>query len=201
MIISHVRLRTTRCFNNEGLSITQWLLGRTRGGFRFHSLSRCNRLITVFSLSLSHSLIPGPHRLRQGLSADVAARPSAHPLVPISINLTQNAITVQSAPVAASWCRAVCAVMSCRFLRPSLALFISLLSQINFSSFSVFLFPFASLYLNKVSTRLVQTVKVVNEPTENLTFTPTSHSYALERNNEREEGQRERKAAKSGETR
>ena len=32
------------------------------------------------------------------------------PRVPISINLTQNAITVQSAPVAASWCRAVSAV-------------------------------------------------------------------------------------------
>jgi len=72
--------------------------------------------------SVNHrSLIPSSCSLRQGLSADVAARPSAHLPVPISINLTQNAITVQSAPVAASWCRAVCAVMS--FLFPSLSLF------------------------------------------------------------------------------
>jgi len=74
--------------------------------------------------SVNHrSLIPNSYSLRQGLSADIAARPSAHPLVPISINLTQNAITVQSAPVAASWCRAVCAVMSLH--RLCLALYLS----------------------------------------------------------------------------
>lgn len=80
--------------------------------------SRCNRLITALSSPAS------ARSLRQGLSADVAARPSAHLPVPISINLTQNAITVQSAPVAASWCRAVCAVMSFLFL--SLSFFFSL---------------------------------------------------------------------------
>lgn len=42
------------------------------------------------------------------------------PRVPISINLTQNAITVQSAPVAASWCRAVTAV-TLSFLPPPLS--------------------------------------------------------------------------------
>lgn len=80
---------------------------------------------TWFSVqSVNHrSLIPSSYSLRQGLSADVAARPSAHPPVPISINLTQNAITVQSAPVAASWCRAVCAVMSLYSL--CLALYLS----------------------------------------------------------------------------
>lgn len=118
-------------FNNERLSITQWLLGSTREGWFSVPLgSRCNRLITALSSPASYSL-------RQGLSADVAARPSAHPLVPISINLTQNAITVQSAPVAASWCRAVCAVMSLHSLCLALYLSFSLSSSLADKFFDI----------------------------------------------------------------
>lgn len=134
-------------FNNERLSITQWLLGRTETGWLSVPLcSRCNRLITALSSPV--------HRLRQGLSGNVAARPSAHPpLVLISINLTQNAITVQSAPVAASWCRAVCAVMSV-LLSPFIYLSFSLtffsylsLSKINSLTSCIFCFPIAGPYL------------------------------------------------------
>lgn len=94
------------------MAITRYAEGMVFGSTRF----------TVQSVN-HRSLIPSSYSLRQGLSVDVAARPSAHPLVPISINLTQNAITVQSAPVAASWCRAVCAVMSLHSL--CLALYLS----------------------------------------------------------------------------
>lgn len=107
--------------------------------------------------------------------------------------------------MAASWCRAVCAVMSCRFRRfpRSMSIYIyihlstrSSLLQINFCNLPRLPFSFRqSLSLisaSLVSTRLVRTAEAVNEPTENLTFTPTSHSYALGRNNECKKGRRGR---------
>lgn len=99
--------------------------------------------------SVNHrSLIPSSRSLRQGLSADVAARPSAHLPVPISINLTQNAITVQSAPVAASWCRAVCAVMSFLSLF-SLFFFVDKFFDVLFLSFFVGTYPLFSAIDNR----------------------------------------------------
>lgn len=168
------------------MAITKYAEGMVFGSTRFMVQSVNHR-----------SLIPSSYSLRQGLSADVAARPSAHPLVPISINLTQNAITVQSAPVAASWCRAVCAVMSLHSLSVSLSIYLSpclSLLQINFSTFPIFLLSFAGPYplSPRRPARLVQTMDAVNELTENLTSAPTSHSYTPARNNERVNGGKER---------